>query len=64
MFKADETFANPLVEATAYINITNDNINEADQVFMVEMEVQHGLDSSSALLEQTICKIIDDDGKQ
>ena len=65
IFKADETLANPMAEATAYINITNDSINEADQVFVVEMQIQNGLDNSSALLlEHSICKIIDDDGKQ
>lgn len=65
-FHADETLANPLYEVTSYINITDDSINEAEQVFLLKMEVDSLLDNSSIPLQQkplSLCKIIDDDGE-
>lgn len=63
MFEADETL-DPQAEVTAYINITDDSINEGEQVFMLEMETETILGNSTQQKLYSLCKIIDNDGKQ
>ena len=62
-FEADEI--SPQFDITTYINITDDDINEAQQVFAVVLEVEEALDESSVVLlrPSTLCTIVDDDRK-
>lgn len=65
-FEADETFTESVFEITAQINITDDNINEAEQIFVVGMELEYALENTSVLLERrpsSLCRIIDNDRK-
>jgi hypothetical protein len=65
-FVADENLTNPVVGVTTYVNITDDAINEADQVFLLAIEAESVPDESDAVVigGQSLCKIIDDDGKR
>ena len=64
IFEADETHVKPQHDITAHINITDDNINEADQVFILHLRVQHKHMNGRVVLQQrpsTLCRIMDND---
>ena len=65
-FQADDTLDEPIIEAIAYVNIIDDNINEANQVFLVKLDFNDGLKFSRIFLERrqsSLAKIIDNDRK-
>ena len=63
-FEADDTNIRPRYDSIAHINVTDDNINEADQVFILRLELEHSSVKGDVLLQlrpSSLCKIIDDD---
>ena len=63
MFGVDDGLSDPLNEAVAYINITDDSINEANvELFIVKLSIKN-LNGTSILSRKPIalCKILDDD---
>ena len=63
-FMADES--DPQHEISARISIMDDTVNEADQVFIVSIELEHALVNTSVWLDRrpsTLCRIVDNDCK-
>ena len=63
-FEADEGYTRPQYDSIAHINITDDDINEADQVFILHLELEYMHVNGDVSLDQrqsSLCRIIDDD---
>ena len=61
-FEADEAYMRPQHDVSANISITDDNINEADQVFILYLKSETA--GGNVLLQQrqsSLCRIIDND---
>ena len=62
-FEPDEKSASSKNEVTTSINITDDNINEAEQIFLLEINIEQSLSFPLLRRPTTLCKIIDNDGE-
>ncbi len=63
-FEADETYMWPQYDNIAYFNVTDDNINEADQIFILHLELENAYMNGNVLLQRrqnSLCRIIDND---
>ena len=62
-FEADEASRVAQSEVTVFVNIIDDSINEADQVFVVELRMQENTSNVVFRNPFSLCKITDDDCK-
>ncbi len=65
-FYADDSSEDPQTEALAYINIVDDNINEASQVFILKLDYEDNQFISDIFLNKrhlSLAKIQDNDRK-
>lgn len=62
-FEADEKSASSQNEVTTNIDIIDDKINEAEQSFILEIDIEQSTSIPLLRRPTTLCKIIDNDGE-
>lgn len=76
VFPADEDLSSPIADIPAHVSIFEDEINEAVQVFLTQLDVLSAVNADLIFIEQnqlvpelmlpfsfTGCAIVDNDGK-